>query len=138
MKSSYKLYGTYWDHKDSIDISECIVIPSTQGLNYKHPFCLLDLFDEYRTIGIGELLSIDNCESFDSVCNTLSHYKNIAITIDYMPSLVSPTASEFYEKKLCQIYFALQQALPNSRIVIQVPSNNVPEWKTLQNRFLNK
>ncbi len=132
MKSSYKLFGTFWDHKAGVDFSECVVIPFKYGIDYRHPYCLFDLFGEYRTIRISEMLSVDSEEGWQSVCDQLRGYNHIALVIDYITDISSNAASLFYKRKACQIYHALQNAAPDACIVIQVPPDNTAVWNDLQ------
>lgn len=132
MKSSYKLFGIYWDHKPNTDFNKCKIVSFKQGIDYKHPYCLFDLVGEYRTINISEILSIENDEAWRLLSDQLKRYKNIAIKIDFITKSSSQVASVFYKKKLCQIYYALQQELPNASIVIQVPPENAVEWESLR------
>lgn len=128
MKSTYKLFGVFLDHKPGIELCECEVIFSDLGLDYKHPFCLFDYFDEYRTVKITELLSVENIEEWEHIRALLCCYERIAIKIDYIPDMSSRSAVLFYKKKLSQIYYALRDELPGAGIVIQVPSDKVTEW----------
>lgn len=132
MKSSYKLFGTFWDHKTGVDISECVVIPFEYGIDYRHPYCLFDLFGECRTIRLSELLSVDSEEGWQSVCAQLRGYNHIALKIDYITDMSSNAASIFYKRKVSQIYHALQGAVPDASIVIQVPSDYLTSWSDLQ------
>ena len=132
MKSSYLLYGTYWDHKPSTDIDVLNFIPYIQGVDYCQPFCIFDLLGEYRTIRISELLSIEKDDDWILLCNQLRKFKNIAISIDYLPHMSSRESSLFFKKRLRQIYRALQNELTDASIVLQVPPKYIVEWKTIQ------
>ena len=132
MKSTYKLFGVFWEHKESGDIKACRVVQLTNGFDYKMPFCLFDLMDEYRTIGIKELLSVENETEFDYICSNLRNYTKIALLLDYATCYSSKVASIFYLKKLSQIYYALQTALPECDIVIATSTEKTNDWIALQ------
>lgn len=132
MKSSYKLFGTFWDHKPGIEFKECVVIPFKYGIDYRHPYCLFDLVGEYRTVRISEMLSVDSEEGWQFVCDQLRGYNHIALIIDYITDVSCFSASMFYMRKVCQIYRALQNAAPDARIVIQIPADNTASWNGLQ------
>ena len=131
MKSTYKLFGTYWDHNKSIDYKDFKVIQGNQGIDYKQPFCIFDIIGDYRTINISELICVEGSLELDSICDKLRKHSRIAINIDYIThdSIIS---SKFYNKRIGQIYLFLQQALPDSFIVIQVPYDKLPDWKAIQ------
>ncbi|MBR6475264.1 MAG: hypothetical protein IKS98_07415 [Lachnospiraceae bacterium] len=132
MKSTYKLFGIFWDHKASVDFKDIEAINGNLGLDYKQPFCLFDFIGEYRTVNISELICIENSMEFDSLCNKLRSFHRIAINVDYITCSSSITSSRFYKKRICQIFYAIQQALPDSYIVIQIPYDKLPDWRTLQ------
>lgn len=132
MKSTYKLFGIYWDRKKSVCFEGIEVIKGNQGFDYRQPFCLFDIFDEYRTVNISELLCVVNDSEFDSLCNELRKFHRIAINVDYITCISSISSSRFYKKRICQIFFAIQQALPDSCVVIQVPYDKISEWRALQ------
>ena len=132
MKSTYKLFGTYWDHRKSIYLDEIPIGQFRYRNDYKYPYCLFDLIGECRTISISELLSIEKDEEFISICCRLSRYKLIAIVLDYITNPASLISSEFFMKRMGQIYYSLQYALPDSKIVIQIPSEKIAEWDELR------
>ncbi|MBR5181234.1 MAG: hypothetical protein IKW88_03175 [Clostridiales bacterium] len=132
MKSTYKLFGIYWDHKTSIDFDDCNVIQGNEGIDYKQQFCLFDFVGEYRTINISELICIENSLEFDTICNKLRGFSRIAINIDFITSHNSILSSKFYKKRICQIIYALQNELPDSLIVVQVPCDKTSEWNALK------
>ena len=132
MKSTYKLFGIYWDHKTSIDFDDCIVIHGNGGIDYKQPFCLLDYVGEYRVINISELICVESSLEFEALCNKLRGFSRIAINIDYITSHNSISSSKFYKKRICQIIYALQHELPDSFIVVQVPCDKASDWNALK------
>ncbi|MCR5593321.1 MAG: hypothetical protein K6F79_06205 [Saccharofermentans sp.] len=132
MKSSYKLFGIFWDHKAGVDFRECVVSPFKYGIDYRHPYCLFDLVGEYRNIRISEMLSVDSEEEWQCVCNQLRGYNHVALIIDYITDVSSAVASLFYIRKVCQIYHSLQITFPDACIVIQVPPDNSDAWNELQ------
>lgn len=132
MKSTYKLFGIYWDHKTGVDFEDIEVINGDRGVDYRQPFCLFDVFGEYRTVNISELICVENAMEFDSICNKLKNFYRVAINVDYITCRGSISSSRFYKKRICQIFFAMQQALPDSCVVIQVPYDKLSDWIALQ------
>lgn len=124
--------GIFWDHKGSISLSDSMIVYSDQGVYYSHPFCIFDLVGERRIINISELLSVNDSLEFARICNGLKEYKDIAINIDYIPNKNSLVSLIFFRKRLCQIYYVLQQTLPESQIVIQISQAVSSEWKAFQ------
>ena len=131
MKSSYKLFSIFWDRKGTEDISKCPSIDVTYSFDYKERFCLLDELGCYRTIKISELLAIDNEDEWVSIRNQLRLFRRIAIEIDYLTDSSSLVSSVFYKKRLCQIYHALLQELPNATVVVHIPKSLQTSWLKL-------
>lgn len=132
MKSTYKLFGIYWDHKTGVDFEDIEVINGDRGVDYRQPFCLFDVFGEYRFVNISELICVENALEFDTLCSKLRSFHRIAINIDFITCSNSISSSKFFKKRVCQIVFAMQQALPDTCVVIQVPYDRLSEWKALQ------
>ena len=132
MKSTYKLFGIFWDHYESVDFNDLVVVQSNKGINYRQSYCLFDIIGEYRTINISELMCVESSIEFESIRNRLRKCPRIAINIDYIILHTSLISSKFYKKRICQIYCALQQTLPDSRVVIQVPYDKLSDWSDLQ------
>ena len=79
MKSTYKLFGTYWDHNKSIDYKDFKVIQGNQGIDYKQPFCIFDIIGDYRTINISELICVEGSLELDSICDKLRKHSRIIL-----------------------------------------------------------
>lgn len=132
MKSTYKLFGIFWDHYESVDFNDLVVVQGNKGINYRQSYCLFDIIGEYRTINISELMCVESSIEFESIRNRLRKYPQIAINIDYIISHNSLISSKFYKRRICQIYCALQQSLTDSCVVIQVPYDKLSDWSALQ------
>ncbi len=132
MKSTYKLFGIFWDHKASGEFNDIEVINGNIGIDYKQPICLFDFIGEYRTVNISELICIENSLDFDSLCNKIRSFYRIAIKVDFITPGSSIVSSRFYKKRICQIFYAIQQALPDSCVVIIVPYDKLSDWSALQ------
>ncbi len=128
MKSSYKLFSVFWDHKDTTDICKCPYLDVPYSFDYKDSLCLLDDLDCYRTIKISELLDIDNEDEWYSICNQLRLFNRIALVIDYLTVPSSLISSQYYLKRLCQIYHALLLDVPDAMIVVNIPENLRDSW----------
>ena len=130
MKTSYKLFGIYWDHKSSVDFQEIAIIPYKPRIDYKAGYCLFDIIGEFRAIKFSELLSVETDDKWISICTKLKNIGKIAIEIDYVP-FPSEISSAFFLKKLCQIYYALQHDNPDSQLAIQIPPESSDPWQEI-------
>ncbi|MBR6254152.1 MAG: HEPN domain-containing protein [Clostridiales bacterium] len=132
MKSSYKLYGVFWDHCEEAAFEGIKALPFTNGIDYRSDFSLYDLLGMYRTIKISELLSVERDEEWNSICFNLERHSKIAVVIDYVTSPESRIACSFYRKRVSQIYYALKQRFRQAEIVVQVPDENKASWQNLK------
>lgn len=128
MKSTYKLYGIFWDHRPLATINKWDISGFSHFFDYRTDFCLFDFLEEYRTIKISELLSVNSDKEWSQICSYLSLCENVAIVIDYIPLKRSIASSAFYRRRVRQIYYVLQHEFAFSKLIIQVPLNCADNW----------
>lgn len=133
MKSTYKLFGILWDHKDIGDALLCEVCRNKGEFDYKEEWCLFDILGEKRTIKISEILSINDERTWEEVLNKLRCHSGIAIVIDYLPSSKSVASSTLYRRRLSQIYYSLIHALPDCQFSFYISDENLDAWFSLMN-----
>lgn len=95
MKSTYKLFGTFWDG-----------ITSTDSYRIE----LNNTFPEegtYQNISFKELLMVENEQEFFSLTNSLTKTDSVILTIDYW-NKSNQIVESFLEKRLSQAVTLLE------------------------------
>lgn len=116
MKSSYKLFGTIWDGKDSVMEYPALPYDATVP-PLGEPRCLFDAQGVRRALPISDLLKIELETDLLAFVDRASNCDELLIELDYCPPSDNPTLSEFYWLRVRQIQWVLMQALHNTRIL---------------------
>jgi hypothetical protein len=96
MKTTYKLFGTYWDGMESSNkVNLNTIKPNTQGSDF---------------ISFQKLLSVRDETDYDSLVLPFQEYKTVTVGIDYWTDSCNPVLRTFLEKRLSQIISHLSKS----------------------------
>lgn len=84
MKSSYKLYGTFWDNKPSSDKSIVVINSDKETVDNR--------------INISDVFKSENIEAFNFEID-----KQMELFLDYVPSEKSAVVWKYYMRRVMQI-----------------------------------
>ena len=105
MKTTYKLFGTYWDGMESIK-NEDLNIGKTN--DYRLP-----------SVSFQQLLSVQNESEYDAIISPFKDYKTISIGIDYWTDSGNPVLCAFLRKRLCQMVSHLAKTFVEVRCAME-------------------
>ena len=103
MKTTYKLFGTYWDGMESTNSVDLNTIKAT---NYDSDF-----------ISFQRLLSVQDATDYDSLISPFQGVKTVTVGVDYWTSSCNPVLSAFLKKRLSQMIFHLSNSFAEVRCV---------------------
>ena len=97
MKSTYKLYGSYWDGMSSFDYPE---LPKEKSFSDNPPT---------KNLSFVELLTVEDDYDYNSLTSSMVADDEISVTIDFWPVTSNPVLCSFLRKRLCQIAVRLSK-----------------------------
>lgn len=103
MKSTYKLFGTYWDGMKGMRYGE---------LNFEN-----NPVRSSESISFQKLLSVQNETDLDRIIASYEPNNEITIQIDYWTETSNPILHTFLEKRLGQMVAHLSEKYPTVRCV---------------------
>lgn len=103
MKSTYKLFGTYWDGMKSVKVDVL--------QNDSHPIQPSEL------ISFQTLLSVQDQSDLDHIIAPFEMNDEITIQIDYWTETSNPVLYTFLEKRLGQMVAHLSEIFPTVHCV---------------------
>ena len=105
MKSTYKLFGTYWDgrHSDNNGIAKTVRLSSNNSLN--------------NVISFKELLAVETQNDFDDIISSIELGFPVAIKVDYWPESSNPVLCAFLQKRLYQMIAHLSEFCPEVQCI---------------------
>jgi hypothetical protein len=120
MKSTYKLLGTFWDHKCPMAYPPPLLSYDELFLDASHPDCLLDLLSKNRSVSHLKLLAINSEADFKNYIGPLRNCNKIALVLDYDFQASNPTHLQFIAKRTAQICQQLNEALSQAELVLML------------------
>ena len=97
MKSTYKLFGTYWDGMPSADMSEIKLIENPE------------VFKGCNSLSLKALFSVNNASDFDKTTQSIDPDIPVVLSIDYSSSKENPILNTFNNKRISQIIWRIQE-----------------------------
>ena len=123
MKSSYKLFGTFWDKlKTSTTVSYLNGSAFINSIN--EDYNLFDL-NGIRKVDITDILEIKNEVELEILLDKMKNYNSLLININYLPTNKNRITDNFYSKRINQIYVYLKEKLENQKVYL---SSNYKEY----------
>ena len=123
MKSSYKLFGTFWDNlKTSTTVSYLNDSAFINSIN--EDYNLFDL-NGIRKVDITDILEIKNEVELEILLDKMKNYNSLLININYIPINRNRSLDNFYSKRINQIYAYLKEKLVNQKVYL---SSNYKEY----------
>lgn len=96
MKTTYKLFGTYWDGMESTNsVNLKNIKPNNQGTDF---------------ISFQKLLSVGGEADYDSLVSPFREHKTVTVGIDYWTNSCNPVLRTFLEKRLSQMISHLSKS----------------------------
>ncbi|MCR5457181.1 MAG: hypothetical protein K6F14_03800 [Clostridiales bacterium] len=103
MKSTYKLFGAYWDGMQAVKYDELHIYNSTN--------------QSMEPISFQQLLSVQNETELSRIITPYETNNAITIGIDYRTESTNPILRVFLEKRLCQMIAHLSERFQSVRCV---------------------
>lgn len=103
MKSTYKLFGAYWDGMQAVKYDELHIDNSP--------------IQSMEPISFQQLLSVQNETELSSIITPYETNNTITIGIDYWTESANPVLRVFLEKRLCQMVAHLSERFSAVRCV---------------------
>ena len=123
MKSSYKLFGTFWDKlKTSTTVSYLNGSAFINSIN--EDYNLFDL-NGIRKVDITDILEIKNEVELEILLDKMKNYNSLLININYLPTNKNRITDNFYSKRINQIYVYFKEKLENQKVYL---SSNYKEY----------
>ena len=123
MKSSYKLFGTFWDNlKTSTTVSYLNDSAFINSIN--EDYNLFDL-NGIRKVDITDILEIKNEVELEILLDKMKNYNSLLININYIPINRNRSLDNFYLKRINQIYSYFKEELDNTEVYL---SSNYKEY----------
>ena len=118
MKSTYKLFGVFWDRKEIIDTKFAVVRKCRSILDYRYVRELFDVDGYVRKIKISELLKANFENEVKAIVKQLRYCDKIVGVIDYFPRVNNGVLRKFARKRILQVLNYLRKELPNAKICV--------------------
>ena len=112
MKSTYQLFGAYWDGMGSCergDIWSEKSRPADSGGN---------------VVSFRDLLGVEKKDDLQKLLSSLDSRDPVRIRIDYRPESSNPVLRGFLEKRLRQMVFHLSEFFPIVSVDAEVPTED--------------
>ncbi len=104
MKSTYKLFGIYWDGMKALDSSAL----SIEALHTDRI---------HNGVSLNKLLCVEKQEDLEELINPINNDEEIIIEMDYYVTSDNKIIHSFIEKRLCQIVYRLSEYFKRVRCV---------------------
>ena len=132
MKSSYKLFGTFWDKlKTSTTVSYLNDSAFINSIN--EDYNLFDL-NGIRKVDITDILEIKNEVELEILLDKMKNYNSLLININYLPTNKNRITDNFYSKRINQIYVYFKEKLENQKVYL---SSNYKEYLDKIKKWFN-
>lgn len=96
MKTTYKLFGTYWDGMEHVKTTSINIVKTNN--------------QEPNLISFKKLLSVQDEADYDSLVSPFREHKTVTVGIDYWTNSNNPVLSTFLKKRLSQMIFHLSKS----------------------------
>lgn len=122
MKSTYKLIGAFWDHRETLGSPLTLVEYDPTYLAAGSALCLFDFLEMKRSVMLSELMSADGVTDVEGVLEGLREADKVAVVVDIAPRSTGEVQSRFFRKRALQALRMVVDELLESEIILMLPN----------------
>lgn len=122
MKSTYKLIGAFWGHREALGSPLALAEYDPTYLAAGSALCLFDFLEVKRSITLSELMSADGEADVEGIFEGLRGADKVAVVVDIAPRSTGEVQRRFFRKRALQTLRMLVDELPESEVILMLPN----------------
>lgn len=122
MKSTYKLIGAFWDHREALGSPLALAEYDPTYLAAGSALCLFDFLEVKRSVTLSELMSADGEADVEGIFEGLRGADKVAVVVDIAPRSTGEVQRRFFRKRALQTLRMLVNELPESEVILMLPN----------------